>query len=102
MPLKKFSFCGSISLNREESNISLYVKLNFDSNIKEYLQLNTNKEKQNIITQFGTLTDGLQIEINQYKSPPFPYTKQKCNDINDEIHMQGRSTDVDIGGGGRT
>ena len=35
-------------------------------------------------------THGLQIEIDQYKSPSIPYTKRKCsqcNDINDEIHM---------------
>ena len=58
--------------------------------IKEYLQLNTNKEKQNIETKFRTRSHGLQIEIDQYISPPIPYTKRKCsqcNDIKDEIHM---------------
>ena len=82
--------CKEIKLNRPESNICLYAKLNFDPNIKEYLQLNTNKEKRNIITKFRTRTHGLPIEIDQYKSPPIPYTKRKCsqcNDINDEIHM---------------
>ena len=42
--------CKDIKLNQQESNICLYAKLNFDPYITEYLQLNTNKEKRNIIT----------------------------------------------------
>ena len=34
--------CKEIKLNRQEFNICLYAKLNFDPNIKQYLQLNTN------------------------------------------------------------
>ena len=82
--------CKEIKLSRQKLNICLYAKLNFDTNIKQYSQLNTNKEKRNIITKFRTRTHGLQIEIDQYKSPSIPYSKRKCsqcNDINDEIHM---------------
>ena len=43
-----------------------------------------------MITKFKTRTHGLQIEIDQYKSPPISYTKRKCSQCNDnniEIHM---------------
>ena len=82
--------CKELEHNRQKLNICLYAKLNFNPKIKEYLQLNTNKEKRNIIVKFRTRTHGLQIEIDQYKSPPIPDTKQKCsqcNDINYEIHV---------------
>ena len=79
--------CKEIKLNRQESNICLYAELNFDPNVKEYLQLNTSKEKQNIITKFRTRTlpmsYKLKLKLTNYKSPPIPYTKRKCSQCND-------------------